>query len=72
MQTTYESVYCFLGQEVPQLLLDSGISAHDIHQKLLHNNFFDNIYIIGGDVLPTTFTMHALSMQMHHISQNIV
>ena len=71
-QLPYESVYCLIGDNIPELLTNSGINPMDCHHHLLHNQQFDNIYILGADLLPTTFSFHALAMQTHHIVRNIV
>lgn len=44
----------------------------DSHPHLLHNNKFDNIYVIGADIFPTTFSFFALAIQIHHLVCNII
>ena len=70
-QIPYEFVYCFIEEKVPQLLTDARINPHDCNQRLLNNNAFSEVYVLGGDVFPTTQSLYAIGMQVHHVVHNI-
>lgn len=50
---------------------EAGISPYNCNKRLLHNNSYDNIYVLGADLYPTTHSFYSLGMQTHHIAQNI-
>lgn len=48
-----------------------GVDVYRLHEKYLHNQQFDSLYVIGGAVLPTTHSYSAINHQMHVLVANL-
>jgi hypothetical protein len=67
----YASLHCSLPERPPEMLVREGVDSYRTHEKYLHNQQFDSLYIIGGAVLPTTHSYAALNHQMHVLVANL-
>ena len=67
----YDFFYCIIPHETPNILTKANINPFKNCEKVLTNTVFKNIFIIGADLFPTTFSFRAINYQVHTIVQNL-
>ena len=68
---SFDYLYVAMKQKTPSILEQSGIDPFDNCLKTLENKIYNNIFIYGADLFPTTHSFLAINYQAHIIATNL-